>query len=100
MTDMIKALIEAGENLSYEGRSCGRIIFEFDKSDSDFYDAAANARPAIKSMYEENRDLKEVLKCLLDKADIEWGPITNKEWGIWPQTRNDARAVLAKYGRE
>ena len=35
-------------------------------------------------------ELFEALRCLLEKADLEF---TN---GRWPETRNDARAALAK----
>jgi excisionase family DNA binding protein len=34
-------------------------------------------------------DLLAALECLLDKADYEWS-------GEWPETRNDARAAIAK----
>ena len=38
-------------------------------------------------------DLYRALEALLDKADREWDADGG---GIWPETRNDARAALTK----
>lgn len=119
MTDTIKALIDAGEKATqgeWEFRKDefnwpGEIghgsivcddwflakIEDIDSDEvSDFIVKAANARPAITAMYEENRELKEALQEFVDR----FGPTESEMIFSKRQTIKRARAVLAKYGRE
>lgn len=59
--------------------------------DASSYAASFDASNEDKLLMEAAPDLLHALQCLLDKCDQEWGVK-----GIWPQTRNDAMAAIAK----